>query len=301
MRERAAEILSPESHGDFSRWRDAVRSLPDISPSSSNLRQGTPCIGSAGELPGPAGDYRGALMELHPWRKGPLEWFGIRIETEWRSDWKWARIAPHLASLDGRRILDVGSGNGYYLLRMAGEGARLAIGIEPVPLFVMQFQVFRRYLPELPAHILPFFFENLPAAPVFDTVFSLGVLSHRRSPIDHLYQLKDFLRPDGELVLETLVIQGNRGDILVPEDRYARMRNVWFLPSPEELAVWLRRVGYDNIRIIDVTPTTTEEQRSTEWMRFQSLAESLDPSDCSKTVEGLPAPVRAVLIARKPE
>ncbi|MFO6355639.1 DUF1698 domain-containing protein, partial [Pseudomonas aeruginosa] len=45
---------------------------------------------------------------------------------------------------------------------------------------------------------------------------------------------------------------------------------------------------------------SVEEQRSTEWMRFQSLPEFLDPQDRSRTVEGLPAPMRATLVARKP-
>lgn len=53
------------------------------------------------------------------------------------------------------------------------------------------------------------------------------------------------------------------------------------------------------MRIADVCVTTTEEQRRTEWMITESLADFLDPNDHSKTVEGYPA-LRAVLIARKP-
>ncbi len=62
----------------------------------------------------------------------------------------------------------------------------------------------------------------------------MGVLYHRRSPVDHLYQLKSTLRPSGELVLETLIIDGDEQTVLLPKDRYARMRsNVWFIPSVE--------------------------------------------------------------------
>ena len=46
--------------------------------------------------------------------------------------------------------------------------------------------------------------------------------------------------------------------------------------------------------------TSTEEQRRTEWMVTESLADFLDPNDPTKTIEGYPAPLRAVLIARKP-
>jgi tRNA (mo5U34)-methyltransferase len=35
-------------------------------------------------------------------------------------------------------------------------------------------------------------------------------------------------------------------------------------------------------------------------MTSESLAEFLDPNDRSKTVEGYPAPLRAVLTAKKP-
>jgi tRNA (mo5U34)-methyltransferase len=54
------------------------------------------------------------------------------------------------------------------------------------------------------------------------------------------------------------------------------------------------------VRCVDVSTTTVQEQRGTEWMRFQSLRDYLDPADHSKTVEGLPAPRRAVIVGRKP-
>ena len=148
---------------------------------------------------------------------------------------------------------------------------------------------------------LPLALEELPAKlEGFDTVFSMGVLYHRRSPIDHLLDLKDTLLRGGELVLETLVVEGDAQQVLVPEDRYAMMRNVWFLPSVPALELWLRRAGFVDVRCVDVSTTSVEEQRATDWMRFQSLPDFLDPADHSRTVEGLPAPTRAVLLARKP-
>ena len=42
---------------------------------------------------------------------------------------------------------------------------------------------------------------------------------------------------------------------------------------------------------------TIQEQRRTEWMRFHSLADFLDPENPTLTVEGLPAPRRAIVIA----
>ena len=167
---------------------------------------------------------------------------------------------------------------------MLGAGAESVVGVDPNWLFLCQFLAAKRYLPELPAWHLPLALEDLPEKlEGFDTVFSMGVLYHRRSPIDHLLALKDCLKRGGELVLETLVVEGDASTVLVPEDRYAQMRNVWFLPSVAALELWLRRAGFADARCVDVSLTSVEEQRSTEWMRFQSLPEFLDPQDRSRT------------------
>ena len=287
-----------KGHGDLARWRAALEALPELTASVVDLVDsvtlGGPCDESTRQR------LQDALMGLSPWRKGPFHLFGVHVDTEWRSDWKWARVAPHL-NLHGKRVLDVGCGNGYYQWRMLGAGAESVIGIDPNWLFFCQFQALRQYLPALPAWHLPLALEDLPAnLQGFDTVFSMGVLYHRRSPIDHLFALKDCLVKGGELVLETLVVRGDEQRVLVPEDRYAQMRNVWFLPSADALALWLRRAGFEDVKCVDISHTTPDEQRSTEWMRYQSLEHFLDPEDHSKTVEGLPAPMRAVMTARKP-
>ncbi|WP_071870569.1 tRNA 5-methoxyuridine(34)/uridine 5-oxyacetic acid(34) synthase CmoB [Atopomonas hussainii] len=287
-----------KGHGDLQRWQKALDALPALSPEQIEL---TSELRLSATLDSPQQQaLEQALLGLKPWRKGPFHLFDVHVDTEWRSDWKWNRIAPHL-NLNGKRVLDVGSGNGYYLWRMLGAGARSAIGVDPNWLFLCQFNAVQRFLPHLPAWQLPFTLEELPEKlEGFDMTFSMGVLYHRRSPIDHLIQLKDTLLSGGELVLETLVIEGDAQQVLVPEDRYAQMRNVWFLPSVPALELWLRRAGFTDVRCVDVTPTSTDEQRSTEWMSFQSLPDFLDPNDPSKTCEGYPAPLRATLVARKP-
>jgi tRNA (mo5U34)-methyltransferase len=184
---------------------------------------------------------------------------------------------------------------------MHGAGAARVIGIDPGLLFLFQFLAVKNYLNDVPVDLLPLRIEDLPPKlQAFDTTFSMGVLYHRRSPLDHLLELKDTLRNGGELVLETLVIEGPEGASLMPEDRYGQMRNVWFLPSCATLLRWLDRCGFVNARVVDVTATTTEEQRSTDWMRFNSLQDFLDPDDPSRTVEGYPGPLRATLVANKP-
>ena len=276
-----------------------MRTLPAIKPSTIDLSASSVRIGEAADLDAAtAAKVEYQLRILHPWRKGPYTVFGIDIDTEWRSDWKWARLQPHISPLKGRYVLDVGCGNGYHAWRMAGEEAALVVGIDPTMLFVMQYQALQQYMPQVPVYLLPLGIEQLPQKlSGFDTLFSMGVLYHRRSPIDHLYQIRTLLRSGGELVLETLVVDGGFDTVLVPQGRYAKMRNVWFIPSALALERWLARCGFRNIRLVNEAVTSLEEQRSTQWMTFDSLPDFLDPDDRRLTIEGLPAPKRAVLVA----
>lgn len=290
--------LSQSSHGDCDRWQTVVDALPDVTPSSIDLFESVRMGISQDVSVNLRQRLFDSLQQLHPWRKGPYQVFGIEIDTEWRSDWKWDRLKAHIAPLKNRLVLDVGCGNGYHGWRMLGAGARMVVGIDPTILNVMQFQVLRKFYGEAALYVLPIGIEQVPAdLKLFDTVFSMGVLYHRRSPIDHLLELKGCLRPGGELVLETIVIEGGVDTVLVPELRYAQMRNVWFLPSCEALVVWMRRCGFKKINVCDVGKTTIKEQRSTEWMRFNSLQDFLDPNDDNLTCEGLPAPWRAIVTA----
>jgi len=288
--------------GDMPNWEKALSNLPSISKTNYDLKNGV-TIGTIEEItPNQQKILKKNLMDLHPWRKGPIELFGLNINTEWRSDWKWDRIEPHIQPLDNRLVLDVGCGNGYHCWRMLGCGAKRVIGIDPSTKFIFQFSAIKKYAGlELPIDILPLGIEDMPEKmAAFDSVFSMGVLYHRRSPMDHLRELKDLLRPGGQLILETLVTKGGNGHSLVPEGRYAKMPNVWFLPSPETLISWLRKQGFVNAKIIDVTATSNKEQRQTDWMTFESLDNFLDPHDKSKTIEGHPAPIRAAVIAEAP-
>lgn len=297
--QQLASAFAPGKHGHVEEWQALVDRLPQLTPSQRHLDADAVQIGCANDLADEAQkQLEHQLKALHPWRKGPYELFGIRIDTEWRSDWKWERLKNHIEPLQHRLVLDVGCGNGYHCWRMLGAGARMVVGIDPTLLSVMQFKAVKKLHGPAPAYVLPLGIEDVPyGLKAFDTVFSMGVLYHRRSPIDHLLELRDCLRPGGELVLETLVIDGGLGEALLPEDRYAKMRNVWFLPSCDTLISWLKRCGFKNVRLLDVSITTVEEQRSTDWMRFHSLKDFLDPDNPQLTCEGLPAPKRAIIVA----
>ena len=292
--------MSETRFGDLPRWRGALAALPSLKAEMIHLdASAVTALGPAAEQV--LSELETALRGLHPWRKGPFSLFGVDIDTEWRSDFKWDRLSPAIDSLEGRRVLDVGCGSGYHCWRMKGAGAREVIGIDPTPLFVLQFKAIQHYLNIDSVHVLPLALEQLPPKlKAFDTTFSMGVLYHRRSPIDHLTDLRDTLVPGGQLVLETLVVEGDEDTVFVPPERYARMGNVWFLPSPAALMKWMRKAGLTDIQLVDVNQTTVAEQRSTDWMTFYSLPNFLDSADHNKTVEGHPAPRRAIVTARLP-
>ncbi|MGL9720312.1 tRNA 5-methoxyuridine(34)/uridine 5-oxyacetic acid(34) synthase CmoB [Symbiopectobacterium sp.] len=288
-------------HGKFKQWFNAVEALPELTPSQLDVQHSVTAALQPALSNGQREGLEMRLRQLMPWRKGPYSLYGVNIDTEWRSDWKWERLTPHISPLQGRLVLDVGCGSGYHLWRMVGAGAHLAVGIDPMQLFVCQFEAVRKLLGnDQRAHVLPLGIEQLPELAAFDTVFSMGVLYHRRSPLDHLWQLKNQLVSGGELVLETLVIEGDENAVLVPGERYAQMRNVYFIPSASALVRWLEKCGFVDVRIVDHCVTTLEEQSRTSWMTTESLADFLDPNDRSKTCEGYPAPLRAVIVARNP-
>ena len=290
LRDRLAE----SSHGHLQDWQAAIDALPIAVDDAARLD--APVVSA--DLPAVIDitSLEAGLRKFMPWRKGPFRVGPVLVDTEWRCDMKWARLEQHVSNLEGRRVLDIGCGNGYYAYRMVGAGAATVVGLDPTLLYVAQFAALSRYLPSQAISILPLRLEELPAGRrSFDTAFSMGVLYHQRSPIDHLRQVRTHVRPGGEVILETLVLPGQDAFARTPPDRYARMRNVWALPTIAELLVWMQRSGYRDVIVVDETVTTTEEQRPTDWMQFESLPQALDASDPTLTVEGWPAPRRAIL------
>ena len=289
-----------QTHGDYVKWSKIVDFLPSLDADEIDLKSAVKSDRTSPLSEGEKQRIIHHLKQLMPWRKGPYHLFGIHIDCEWRSDFKWDRVLPHLAPLQGRTILDVGCGSGYHMWRMVGEGAKMVVGIDPTELFLCQFEAVRKLLNnDRRVNLIPLGIEQMQPLAAFDTVFSMGVLYHRKSPLDHLSQLKNQLVKGGELVLETLVVDGDVNTVLVPADRYAKMKNVYFIPSVAALINWLEKVGFTNVRCVDVATTTLEEQRKTDWLENESLIDFLDPNDHSKTIEGYQAPKRAVILANK--
>jgi tRNA (mo5U34)-methyltransferase len=296
------DALSDGAHGRIAEWREVLRQLPNVDASTVSLNNDTISVNADQVDEQTQARLRDLLLKLAPWRKGPFNLFGIKIDSEWRSQLKWNRLRDIVAPLVGRTILDVGCGNGYYALRMCGQNAKFVLGIDPTINHVVQFLALQKYLRQNSVYVLPLRLHELPSVgAAFDTTFSMGVLYHQRASLEHLAQLRETLRPGGELVLETLILRGDGAGHVTPDDRYARMRNVWQLPTITELKQWLAQTGFTHCRVADISVTDTTEQRSTEWMPFESLEQALDPTNPQLTIEGLPRPTRALLVCTTAE
>ena len=281
-------------NGNVPKWTDALNKLNAIKKGELGLDE--PYI-SIKNIDSSAENIETNLKQLLPWRKGPFILNDLKLESEWIGDLKWQRIKNKIRPLKNKRVLDVGAGNGYFSFRMVLEGARKALGVEPFLLFNYQFAAIDSLAKSNSnSMLIPLRLEELPNMPIFDSVFSMGVLYHQRDHLEHLSKLKKMMAPDSELILETLIVDGQKNYALVPEGRYANMRNVYCLPSTDTLRSWLSDVGYKNISLIDVSVTTPEEQRKTPWIGDNpaSLEDFLDPSNPSLTIEGYPAPKRAI-------
>ena len=298
-------------HGDSQRWQQALDALP---PNNHNIKlqygdtikitwqdnQQQSSHFSSNKFT--TDELKKHLFTLSPWRKGPFQVFDVCIDAEWQSNWKWQRLKnSNLDKLFERAdVLDIGCGNGYYGWRMLEAGATSILGIDGSMLLHYQFAVCKKYAPLSPLMLFPIRFDLLPNnIKNFDVVSSMGVLSHNKDPIEHLQACKERLKRNGTLLLETLIIDTTENTVLEPQGRYAKMNNVFALPSPCALQTWLQQVGFTNVEIHNINRTTPQEQRATEWMGNQSLEHFLDAQDHSKTIEGYPAPTRLLLTAKK--
>eukprot|EP01156_Anaeramoeba_ignava_P001314 Anaeramoba_ignava/a1341_11.p1 GENE.a1341_11~~a1341_11.p1 ORF type:complete len:304 (+),score=-10.93 a1341_11:339-1250(+) len=235
---------------------------------------------------------------LIPWRKGPFSLAGLDIDSEWQSNKKYNLLRPHF-NLKNKIVADVGCNNGYYMFRMLEDKPKRLVGFDPAPHFNIQFDIVNHFVKSdirfelLGVEHLEFYEHK------FDFIFMLGVLYHRSDPISSLKSLYRALNPGGEIIVDSFMIDGEDEVSLTPHERYAKIPNIYFIPTVNCFKNWLNRAGFTDIELIEITTTDNTEQRVTPWTFEQSLDHFLDPNDPTKTVEGYPAPKRAYLKARK--
>jgi len=281
------------------RWLNLLKSLP-AAPKNTQMidgdciQIGDPTALSQQDL----AQVRDVLEGLGPWRKGPFTLYGIHIDAEWRSGMKWRRLSDWIAPyLTGKEILDIGCGNGYYMMRFLAHKPKSVLGLDPSLRFYAQFQALQHFLQNPLLQLKPLGIDELNSLKrQWDTVLCMGVLYHRRDRIGCLMQLRSAVKKNGNLILETLIIPGEGDDYLVPKSRYAQMKNVYSIPTVNCLKKWLVEAGFSDIDVKSVERTTVEEQRSTSWSAPVSLRDFLDPKDQTMTIEGHPAPTRVVVL-----
>jgi tRNA (mo5U34)-methyltransferase len=239
------------------------------------------------------------LQGFMPWRKGPFLMEEVRVDTEWDSSIKWSRLEAYV-NLKDKVVLDIGCNSGYYMWRMLGKGASFVLGVDPSSLFYSQYALMRQNL-DVPVRFLALGSQELN--PIldncFDVVFSMGILYHRRDPLNAIREWRDLVKSGGTIVLETLTIEGKDDLCLSPYPSYAQMKNCYHLPTDNCLKNWMLRVGFIDVKIVCAESTNFEEQRKTDWVESWSLEKALDPNDSSKTIEGYPAPRRTLMIAKR--
>jgi len=238
------------------------------------------------------------LKSLIPWRKGPFSLCGIDIDSEWQSNLKYNLLKKHF-NLKDKIVADVGCNNGYYMFRMLEEKPKRLVGFDPSAIFKTQFDIVNHFVKSdikyemLGVEHLEYYEHR------FDFIFMLGVLYHRSDPIASLKSLNRALNKNGEIIVDSFMIDGEDEVSLCPTHRYAMIPNVYFIPTVNCFKNWLSRAGFIDIELIEITKTDNKEQRVTPWTFEQSLNNFLDPNDNTKTVEGYPAPKRAYLKAKK--
>jgi tRNA (mo5U34)-methyltransferase len=233
---------------------------------------------------------------LMPWRKGPFGLGKLYIDSEWQSQIKYNLLEPHF-DLRDKVVGDIGCNNGYYLFRMQSQNPTKLIGFDPSAIYYSQFQFINHFIQS------DITYEMLGVEHVehyehkFDTLFCLGVLYHRPDPIGMLKSLRKGLSNDGELFLDTFMIDGEEDICLTPRERYSKIGNIYFIPTINALKNWCYRAGFDEVEVLAVKSTDIHEQRKTDWIASQSLGDFLDPNDPQKTVEGYSAPKRVYIKA----
>ena len=285
--------LATVNDGNLAKWLSVLNDLPLVTNIDADFGD-VIRIDARDTLPQPAVDcIEKALQVLIPWRKGPLNLFRHAIDSEWRSDLKWQRMNQHV-NWQGKRVLDVGCGNGYFGFRALQSGAIAVLGVDGFLLYAMQAALVNWFVQSANV-VVPVRFDDSFRQETFDIVLSLGVYYHQRDPDAHLNALFARCSPAGQIVLESIVAD----DDFVPEGRYAGMRNVYNVPSVTTLETKLQNVGFIKPRLVDISTTTICEQRTTTYMPYSSLRDALDADDSSLTIEGLPAPRRAIVVATR--
>lgn len=275
--------------------REMILSLPEVQADISNEDIFKITILNATKEE--KGQIENTALALRSWRKGPFFVDDIFIDSEWQSHIKYNLLREYF-DLKDKVVADIGCNNGYYLFRMQEDSPKKLVGFDPTPLFWCQFDFINHFAKSKIVYEL-LGVEHLPAYhEKFDIIFCLGVLYHRSDPIACLKNLKEGLLKDGELILDTFIIDGEEEIALCPKKTYSKISNIYFIPTFNTLKNWCIKAGFKEVTLLKIKVTDEIEQRKTDWILGESLEDFLDKKDKTKTIEGYPAPKRIYIKAK---
>jgi tRNA (mo5U34)-methyltransferase len=234
MREDVARQLS--QIGKAAEAEDLVR-LPRFSPDLPD------------ELsPERVSELQQQITALEPWLQGPFMLAGnLVIPGIWRNDQRWASLDEHVADLNGKRVLDVGSNAGYDPFTFKLRGAREVLACEPFA-FIRQAQ-FLESIYRTGVDFREIGWQQLDPSEhgLFDLVHCNGVLYHEPNPIGMLLRLRSMVADGGELLFGSMVhASAEQSEYIrfVP-DAYAGDRTWWFVPGRLAMRWMLEVTGFE--------------------------------------------------------
>tara|TARA_Y100001937_G_scaffold122287_2_gene182693 strand:- start:251143 stop:252225 length:1083 start_codon:yes stop_codon:yes gene_type:complete len=134
----------------------------------------------------------------------------------------------------------------------------------------------------------------------FDAILCWGVIYHRTDPIELLRTIHGALRTGGTLYLESMGIPeddlARYPRALVPPGKYAGARGIWHVPDAATLSNYLHRSGFRDIEILKQWDYSAELNGETG---LPALTDYLDPDRPGYLKDGLPAPIRILVRARR--
>lgn len=288
-------------------WRELSELLKELATSigrrefASDFTSAAVSLGKGADLSAEQHKKLARAVELLiPWRKGPFSLFGLEIDSEWRSNLKWDRVAPVLGNLAGKKLADLGCGNGYYMLRALSLNPECVIGFDPSEACYFAFNLVQSFIRDKRLQYEILGAEQVTHLPnFFDVVLCMGVLYHQRDPLALLRNMREGIKSGGKIIVESICIPGEETLSLAKEERYAGMKNVYFVPSVPALVSWLKGAGFVDVEVHSDVEMRVDEQRSTKFAPFKSYEDVLDSEDKTKTVEGYPIPRRVIVSAVK--
>ena len=288
------------NHGNLNKWIKILNSLPIIPTNYLDYFGSSITIGEKDEINEvQIKTLEKELLKLSPWRKGPFNIFGLEIDSEWCSDKKWQRIQSHLPNIKGMKIADIGCSNGYYSYKLLGLKPDLIVGMDKTALYVMQFLALKFYTKQIQELVvLPCSSEEFDFKKInFDLVLSMGILYHSKNPCNHLNSLKQLVKKNGYIILETIISNLPDNIDVNKNQTYAGMKNIGTIFTKKNLNDLMISNGFKNIEIVNDSFTDSSEQRSTKWMNGKSLREFILPN--GNTLEGYPPVCRSIFVAQK--